>query len=574
MKSVSRVLAIVLCIEVMFAQINATQAAPQGRGGGRKSSGLVGEGAGKQVTEKSFPKRPYSPYADRNFPMQVLWGDTHLHTSYSMDAGLFGARLGPADAYRFAKGRQVMTSTGQQAKLIRPLDFLVVADHSDGLGFFPRLLAGDPKMLADEVGRRWYGWIQEGGQQAVKAAAELIDMYSKGTLPDALLPEPGDTSFRNAWDEIIEAAEAANEPGRFTAFIGYEWTSQIAPGDNLHRVVVYRDGAAKASMMEPYTTEAPGSPNPRDLWKWMHAYEEKTGGQVLAIPHNGNLSNGIMFPLAESYDGKKVDRRYARNRIRWEPVYEVTQIKGDGEAHPFLSPNDEFADYETWDKGNLNLSVPKKKEMLQYEYARTALQTGLQIEKRVGVNPYKFGMIGSTDSHTALATADEDNFFGKHSGTEPAPGRMDHPMAKIGDLEYEGWSMVSSGYAAVWATDRRLGVRRLVYGFFGLCRGLGHGKYPQGHLRRPDAKRGLRHDRPAYDRAFFRRLGLHAQRRRITQPGGDRLPQGSLHGRRSAQGPEGKVTQLPGGRSQGPAQRQPRPHPDRQGLGRFQRSPA
>jgi hypothetical protein len=453
MKSVSRVLAIVLCIEVMFAQINATQAAPQGRGGGRKSSGLVGEGAGKQVTEKSFPKRPYSPYADRNFPMQVLWGDTHLHTSYSMDAGLFGARLGPADAYRFAKGRQVMTSTGQQAKLIRPLDFLVVADHSDGLGFFPRLLAGDPKMLADEVGRRWYGWIQEGGQQAVKAAAELIDMYSKGTLPDALLPEPGDTSFRNAWDEIIEAAEAANEPGRFTAFIGYEWTSQIAPGDNLHRVVVYRDGAAKASMMEPYTTEAPGSPNPRDLWKWMHAYEEKTGGQVLAIPHNGNLSNGIMFPLAESYDGKKVDRRYARNRIRWEPVYEVTQIKGDGEAHPFLSPNDEFADYETWDKGNLNLSVPKKKEMLQYEYARTALQTGLQIEKRVGVNPYKFGMIGSTDSHTALATADEDNFFGKHSGTEPAPGRMDHPMAKIGDLEYEGWSMVSSGYAAVWATD-------------------------------------------------------------------------------------------------------------------------
>ncbi|UCD88525.1 MAG: DUF3604 domain-containing protein [Desulfobacterales bacterium] len=418
-----------------------------------KSSGLVGEATSKQVTDNAFPERPYSPYADRNFPMQVFWGDTHLHTSYSMDAGLFGARLGPRDAYRFAKGEEVVTSTGQHAKLSRPLDFLVVADHSDGLGFFPRLLSGDPKMLADETGRRWYGWIQEGGQQAVKAAAELIDMFSKGTLPEALMLPPGSIPYRNAWDEIIEAAEASNDPGEFTAFIGYEWTSQIPPGANLHRVVIYRDGAAKASMMEPYTTETPGSPNPRDLWNWLQTYEDKTGGQILAIPHNGNLSNGIMFPLVESYDGKKVDRKYAENRIRWEPVYEVTQIKGDGEAHPFLSRNDEFADYETWDKGNLNLSEAKEKDMLLYEYARSALQLGLQIEQREGVNPYKFGLIGATDSHTALATADEDNFFGKHSGSEPNPGRLTHPMAKIGDLEYEGWSMTSSGYAGVWATE-------------------------------------------------------------------------------------------------------------------------
>ena len=417
-----------------------------------KSSGLVGEGTGDNFSDKAFPVRPYSPYADRDFPMQVFWGDTHLHTSYSMDAGLFGCRLGPADAYRFAKGEEMVSSTGQRAKLSRPLDFLVVSDHSDGLGFFPQLLSGDPKMLADETGRRWYGWIQEGGQQAVKAAAELIDMFSKGTLPEALEIEPGSIPFRNAWDDIIEAAEEANDPGKFTAFIGYEWTSQIQPGDNLHRVVIYRDDATKASMMEPYTTEPPGSPNPRDLWKWLKAYEDKTGGQVMAIPHNGNLSNGIMFPLSESYDGKKVDRKYAESRIRWEPIYEVTQIKGDGETHPFLSPNDDFADYGTWDKGNLNLSVPKKKQMLQFEYARSALQLGLQIEKRVGVNPYKFGMIGATDSHTALATADEDNFFGKHSGTEPNPDRLNHPMAKIGDLEYEGWSMVSSGYAGVWAT--------------------------------------------------------------------------------------------------------------------------
>jgi hypothetical protein len=206
--------------------------------------------------------------------------------------------------------------------------------------------------------------------------------------------------------------------------------------------------------MEPYTTLKPlGSDNPRDLWKWMNTYEEKTAGQVLAIAHNGNLSNGIMFPIVESFTGKQVDQEYAQIRARWEPLYEVTQIKGDGETHPLLSPNDEFADYETWDQGNLDLSVEKEPDMLQYEYARSALQIGLQLEKEIGVNPYKFGMIGSTDSHTALATAGEDNFFGKHSGAEPGPKRWEHPMAQVGDKKYEGWSMVSSGYAAVWAKE-------------------------------------------------------------------------------------------------------------------------
>jgi len=158
--------------------------------------------------------------------------------------------------------------------------------------------------------------------------------------------------------------------------------------------------------MEPYTTLPPeGSNDPKDLWKWMNTYETKTGGNILAIAHNGNVSNGIMFPVVDSFTGKKIDKKYAETRARWKPLYEVTQIKGDGEAHPFLSPNDEFADYETWDFGNLNLSVPKEDEMLQYEYARSALQTGLMLEKTLGVNPYKFGMIDSTDSHTGLATA-------------------------------------------------------------------------------------------------------------------------------------------------------------------------
>ena len=196
-----------------------------------------------------------------------------------------------------------------------------------------------------------------------------------------------------------------------------------------------------------------GSDNPVDLWKWMQGYEDKTGGRILAIAHNGNLSNGIMFPWVESFTGRKVNREYAETRARWEPLYEATQIKGDGETHPFLSPNDEFADYETWDQANLDLSVVKKDEMLQYEYARSALGVGMQIERRVGTNPYKFGMIGATDSHTGLATAEEDNFFGKHSGAEPNPDRWKHPMAKLGDLSYESYDMVASGLAAVWAKE-------------------------------------------------------------------------------------------------------------------------
>ena len=367
--------------------------------------------------QQAFPARPYSPYAARAFPTRVYWGDTHLHTSYSMDAGAFGARLGPADAYRFARGEEVVSSTGQRVKLSRPLDFLVVADHSDNMGFFPKLFAGDPAMLADPTGRRWYDMVQKGGADAVKAALEVIDSFSKGTFPKALASLPGSPAYRSAWEQTIKAADEANTPGRFTAFIGNEWTSNTG-GNNLHRVVIFRDGGDKAIRVEPYTTLKPlGSDNPRDLWKWMTGYEEKTGGQILAIAHNGNLSNGIMFPEIESFSGQPVDRAYAEARLRWEPLYEATQIKGDGESHKFLSPNDEFASYETWDKGNLNLSVPKKPEMLQYEYARSGLKLGLKLEQKVGVNPYKFGMIGSTDSHTGLATAEEDNFFGKHAGT-------------------------------------------------------------------------------------------------------------------------------------------------------------
>lgn len=403
--------------------------------------------------EKAFPKKaPYSPYAGRNFPTRPFFGDTHLHTAFSMDAGAFGARLGPPDAFRFAKGAEVTSNSGQPVKLSRPLDFLVVADHSDGFGFFPLILGGDATIMADPQGRKWNEMIHSG--QGADAALDIIRNFGTGTISKAILPVPGTPTYRTAWQKAVKAAEEANEPGRFTAFIGFEWTSNTG-ANNLHRNVVFRDDATKALQVEPYTTMKPlGSDNPADLWKWMAAFEQKTGGDVLAIAHNGNLSNGEMFPMVEAF-GKKIDRAYADERAKWERLYEVTQTKGTGEAHPFLSPNDEFADYELWDKGNLDGSVAKKKEMLQYEYARRALQNGLLLEQKLGVNPYKFGMIGSTDAHTGLVAVEEENFFGKTAPQEPSPERLTKTFVadpKTG-VKIMDWEVGASGYAAVWATE-------------------------------------------------------------------------------------------------------------------------
>jgi hypothetical protein len=401
--------------------------------------------------KQAFPsKPPYSPYAGRNFPVRPFFGDTHLHTSFSMDAGAFGCRLTPQDAYRFAKGEEVTASSGQRVKLSRPLDFLVVSDHSDGFGFFPQLMGGDPALLATLQGRRWYDEIQSG--KGAKAAVDIITSFGRGQMPKGF-PLPGTPAYRSAWQTVIKAADEANEPDKFTAFIGYEWTSNDK-GNNLHRNVIFRDDGRKASLIEPYTTQPPlGSPNPRDLWKWMAMCEEKTGAQVLAIAHNGNLSNGRMFPIIESFTGRKIDRTYAENRMRWEPLYEITQIKGDGETHPLLSPNDEFANFERWDKGNLDLTEVKKPEMLEFEYARSALRNGLKLEAELGVNPYKFGVIGSTDAHTGLAAVEEDNFWGKTSSSEPSAERATHPFVKTDKATIMGWEQTASGYAAVWAAE-------------------------------------------------------------------------------------------------------------------------
>ena len=398
----------------------------------------------KTVLENGDETSVTETSTNSKYPENVFFGDTHLHTDLSMDAGAFGNRIGMDEAYQFARGDEVISSTGIKTKLSRPLDFLVVADHSDGMGFFPDLMDEKEHVMQYEESVKWKKMIDDGDGGG--AALDIIKTFSQGKMPF----KTNDVSMMTpVWKNVVDAAEKYNDPGTFTAFIGYEWTSLIK-GNNLHRVVIYRDNGDKAIQQLPFTNE--DSSDPERLWDNLEGYEKNTGGKVLAIPHNGNLSNGMMF-AETTVSGKAYDKNYVDRRAKWEPLYEATQIKGDGETHPFLSPNDEFADYENWDKGNLDMSAVKTNDMLQYEYTRSALKLGLKFKKELGTNPYKYGLIGSTDSHTSLATADENNFFGKASNVEPSKDRWNHPFVTSDKGVITTWETVASGYAAVWAHE-------------------------------------------------------------------------------------------------------------------------
>jgi hypothetical protein len=401
-------------------------------------------GASPEMANKV--EKHYSPYVGRYFPQRVFWGDTHLHTSYSTDAGMGGNTVGPEDAYRFAKGEAVTTSTGQTAQLKRPLDFLVIADHAENLGLAPFIERDDPTVLASAQGKKWHDMVK--GGKGYDAFIEWVAQMNTGKDPIK-----NNDMTQSAWFDIIDAAERNNQPGAFTAIIGFEWTS--APGgNNLHRNVLFREGADVAKQVLPMSLY--DSEDPEDLWKWMKGVEEKTGGHVLAIPHNGNLSNGLMFDDVTLKTKKPLDEAYARNRTRWEPVVEVTQPKGTGEAHPFLSPDDNFADFELIDKGNLSGSQAKTKDMLKNEYAREALKRGLAYEQKLGVNPFRFGMIGSTDAHGGLASTEEENWWGKANIVEPSPERYKDVLIKSlidPSLSIQAVDLGASGLAAVWARE-------------------------------------------------------------------------------------------------------------------------
>jgi hypothetical protein len=401
------------------------------------------------TTVEAQDVKPYSPAVGRDFPTNVYFGDTHLHTSMSLDAyGDGNSKIGPDEAYRYAKGETLIDDSGMANRMSRPLDFLMVADHSEYMGVVWGLAEGNEILLANKEGARWAQMIAEGKLASHVFSEFILDV----TGNEPRLTEP---AFEmSVWEHIVDAAEAHNEPGMFTAFIGYEF-SPFPDGDNLHRVVILRDDKEKAIQVKPFS--AFDSNDPEDLWKWLQAYEDNTGGRILAIPHNGNISGGRMFAL-QTLSGNALTKEYAETRMRWEPLYEATQYKGDGETHPYLSPDDEFADFESWDKANLAMLKPHKDVYFKHEYARSGLQLGLQQEGELGVNPFKFGMIGATDSHTGFAEAAEDNFLGKYGSASPDPdnsGRWEKtwPPVEGTVAKMSGWESQSAGYAAVWATE-------------------------------------------------------------------------------------------------------------------------
>jgi hypothetical protein len=388
----------------------------------------------------------YSPPAENDFPDQVFWGDTHLHTQLSTDANAQGNKnINPADAYTLARGGTIHAHNGMEVKLHRPLDFLLIADHAENLGVANAVQRRDPALRKTDVGTRLadaFEQLMADGSPTPEALREFV--YSLGT------DDINDDGFRQTiWNQVTRTADQYNEPGQFSALIGYEWTSRFENGTR-HRVVIFKDGAGKTNQVLPFS--ARDSANPEDLWRFLARYEELTGGEVISIAHNPNLSNGREFAVTD-LSGKPFSLAHQKLRERWEPLLEVTQIKGDSETLAILSPTDEFADYETWEGWSVIRgqgigraeAAAMDAERTQYEYARSGLKLGLQQYAEFGVNPFKYGMIGSTDAHTGLPAVGENNFWGKHAIVEPSAERLTH-------FRYR-WRLSASGYAAVWAKE-------------------------------------------------------------------------------------------------------------------------
>ncbi|TDG12085.1 DUF3604 domain-containing protein [Seongchinamella unica] len=395
---------------------------------------------------------------------QLFWGDTHLHTNNSFDAITIGNKsIGPAQAYRYARGLPVVHPYhGARVQIGTPLDFLVVSDHAEFLGLVRYVYEqGAP---TDGLGPvdTLYAWLSS---LAIRVGIDSRwgSLLFASRLPDAEDPKTAGERVaeqglklggiaanpeisRKVWAEITAAADAYNTPGEFTAFIGWEWSSN-GGGANLHRIVITDGDAASASQYLPYSFL--DSSFPVDLWAWLDATSAGTGADFIAIPHNSNISKGYMFGT-RSLRGNAFSDEYIAARSRWEKVVEVTQIKGDSETHPQLSPRDEFADFETFDfyiqRDESSYTVSAG------DYIRSALRTGLALEAQQGENPYRFGLIGSSDAHSGLAGAEEDNFHGKFAADSIPANKQG--LVDVSDRRTpRGWDMSASGLAAVWAEE-------------------------------------------------------------------------------------------------------------------------
>ena len=411
------------------------------------SSLLLSCGDEKKEDQEDAVAETETEEISRNPLKEAYFGDTHVHTGWSFDAGLDGATLTPTDAYRYAIGEEITSNSGIKTRISKPYDWFMITDHSDGMGTINEVIDGNPEMMESEVLKRWNEAFASGSEEAAgDAKSEVINLQSTGKLPEQIMDPKW---METAWNKTIDAAEQFYRPGEFTTFTAYEWTVNSDGGDNLHRNIIYKEGGDQARDILPFTTFE--SEDAKKLWEWMANYEAQTGDKLLAIPHNGNMSNGRMYE-EQQFDGSPMTKEWAEMRQKYERLMELFQYKGQSEAHPLLSPEDEFAEYELWDRGNLVLKPKSSKEALKYEYYREGLKSGMRIEQDLGVNPFMYGSNSATDTHTGISSTDESEFYGKFKTVEPSnKERWNFPLITGNNDSYKGWEQAASGTMGVWA---------------------------------------------------------------------------------------------------------------------------